>query len=341
MSADERCLQIARSGPLQRTRCSPVPAGPADQRHREARRSRRSSPRTRTPQGRVIAILRLRRSRRRALCAAARSARIDAGRAAAQVRAAREGQDRLRSRTGRVTWVGQPMRRRSRGAARAADAVAAPSRSSIRTRDGGRAPGRACRRSRTRRPSRLWQAADIAAGLPQIVPETTEHFVPQMLNLDLLDAISFTRAATPARKSSPARRISAASSAARSVTRSASDEAPAPLHALHLDGAKVGEVPDVRPGRGRRSSCWRSSLSTPGTGRSRTASRSHCGAAAHCPIPCEAGQRLSSPPSLAAAGAGTAARRGSTAESVNSITRRSMPMPRPAVGGMPYSSART
>ncbi len=34
---------------------------------------------------------------------------------------------------------------------------------------------------------------DIAAGRPQIHPETTEAFVPQMLNLDLIDGISFNK----------------------------------------------------------------------------------------------------------------------------------------------------
>ena len=38
-----------------------------------------------------------------------------------------------------------------------------------------------------------WRAADIAAGLPQVVAATSGSFVPQMLNLDRLDAISFTK----------------------------------------------------------------------------------------------------------------------------------------------------
>ena len=44
--------------------------------------------------------------------------------------------------------------------------------------------------------------------------------------------------------------------------------------------------------------------------------------------------------SLPASAAETGSRRGSTALSVSSITSRSMPMPSPAVGGRPYSSAR-
>jgi tRNA-modifying protein YgfZ len=38
-----------------------------------------------------------------------------------------------------------------------------------------------------------WRLADIRDGLPQVYAETSEAFVAQMLNLDLLDAISFTK----------------------------------------------------------------------------------------------------------------------------------------------------
>jgi folate-binding protein YgfZ len=38
-----------------------------------------------------------------------------------------------------------------------------------------------------------WERADIAAGLPQIYTATSEAFVAQMLNLDLLGAIAFDK----------------------------------------------------------------------------------------------------------------------------------------------------
>ena len=38
-----------------------------------------------------------------------------------------------------------------------------------------------------------WTLADIAEGLPQLEPATSEKFVAQMLNLDVLGAISFTK----------------------------------------------------------------------------------------------------------------------------------------------------
>jgi len=40
---------------------------------------------------------------------------------------------------------------------------------------------------------RDWRLADIRAGLPQIYGATSESFVAQMLNLDLIDGISFTK----------------------------------------------------------------------------------------------------------------------------------------------------
>lgn len=39
----------------------------------------------------------------------------------------------------------------------------------------------------------LWRRADIENGIPVVLPETREHFVPQMANLDLLGGISFEK----------------------------------------------------------------------------------------------------------------------------------------------------
>lgn len=38
-----------------------------------------------------------------------------------------------------------------------------------------------------------WALLDIRAGLPQVLPETREAFVPQMVNLQLIDGVSFTK----------------------------------------------------------------------------------------------------------------------------------------------------
>ncbi len=40
---------------------------------------------------------------------------------------------------------------------------------------------------------RIWRWQDVQAGLPQVYPATREAFVAQMLNLDLLDGISFSK----------------------------------------------------------------------------------------------------------------------------------------------------
>lgn len=38
-----------------------------------------------------------------------------------------------------------------------------------------------------------WRLSDVRAGLPEIAPATSAAFVPQMINLDLLDGISFSK----------------------------------------------------------------------------------------------------------------------------------------------------
>ena len=42
-----------------------------------------------------------------------------------------------------------------------------------------------------------WQASDIAAGLPWVESTTQDVFIPQTLNLDLIDAVSFTKGCYP------------------------------------------------------------------------------------------------------------------------------------------------
>jgi folate-binding protein YgfZ len=45
--------------------------------------------------------------------------------------------------------------------------------------------------------SAAWRLLDVLAGLPAIRPETADHFVAQMLNLDQLGAISFSKGCYP------------------------------------------------------------------------------------------------------------------------------------------------
>ncbi len=53
--------------------------------------------------------------------------------------------------------------------------------------------GAAASRRSAQRIERAWRLADIRAGLPQVYAATRELFIPQMLNLDLIDGISFTK----------------------------------------------------------------------------------------------------------------------------------------------------
>jgi folate-binding protein YgfZ len=39
----------------------------------------------------------------------------------------------------------------------------------------------------------LWALHDIRAGIPTVLPETSEAFVPQMVNMQLIDGVSFTK----------------------------------------------------------------------------------------------------------------------------------------------------
>jgi tRNA-modifying protein YgfZ len=74
----------------------------------------------------------------------------------------------------------------------AADPALAPTAA---TQPGGNATGTAGTGAGTgaAQIERDWRLADIRAGLPQVYSPTSEVFVAQMLNLDLLDGISFTK----------------------------------------------------------------------------------------------------------------------------------------------------
>ena len=87
-----------------------------------------------------------------------------------------------------------------------------------------------------------WRAADIAAGLPQVVAATSGSFVPQMLNLDRLDAISFTKGCYTGQEI--VARTQHLGRIKRRTLRYRLPPGPelAPLAGLSLDGQKVAEV---------------------------------------------------------------------------------------------------
>ncbi len=87
-----------------------------------------------------------------------------------------------------------------------------------------------------------WWSADVAAGLPQVFAASSEAFVPQMLNLDLLDAISFTKGCYTGQEI-----VARTQHLGRIKRRTARYRLPAgpalpPLASLFLDDAKVAEV---------------------------------------------------------------------------------------------------
>jgi folate-binding protein YgfZ len=93
-----------------------------------------------------------------------------------------------------------------------------------------------------RRVEDAWWLADIAAGLPQVFAASSEAFVPQMLNLDRLDAISFTKGCYTGQEI-----VARTQHLGRIKRRTARLRLPpgpalAPLAGLTLEGAKVAEV---------------------------------------------------------------------------------------------------
>ena len=87
-----------------------------------------------------------------------------------------------------------------------------------------------------------WWSQDVAAGLPQVFAASTEAFVPQMLNLDLLDAISFSKGCYTGQEI-----VARTQNLGRIKRRCARFRMPdgpplPPLAGLTLDGTKVAEV---------------------------------------------------------------------------------------------------
>jgi hypothetical protein len=88
-----------------------------------------------------------------------------------------------------------------------------------------------------------WLAADIAAGLPQVFAATSEQFIPQMLNLDLIDGVSFTKGCYAGQEI--VARTHHLGRVKRRTMRfhlAAGGATPAPLSSLLLDGVKAADV---------------------------------------------------------------------------------------------------
>jgi hypothetical protein len=87
-----------------------------------------------------------------------------------------------------------------------------------------------------------WLAADIRDGQPQVFAATSEAFIPQMLNLDLIGGISFSKGCYTGQEI-VARTQNLGRIKRRTFRYRVDGETPPPpLAGLHLDGAKVAEV---------------------------------------------------------------------------------------------------
>jgi folate-binding protein YgfZ len=88
-----------------------------------------------------------------------------------------------------------------------------------------------------------WLAADIASGLPHVFAATSEQFTPQMLNLDLIDGVSFTKGCYTGQEIvARTHHLGRVKRRAMRFHIAAGAAAPALLSGLLLDGVKVADV---------------------------------------------------------------------------------------------------
>jgi folate-binding protein YgfZ len=102
--------------------------------------------------------------------------------------------------------------------------------------------GAAASAADTDRSTHDWMAADVAAGLPQVFAATSEAFIPQMLNLDLLDGLSFSKGCYTGQEIVVRTQHLGRIKRRTLRYRVASGPPPAPLDGLFHDGLKVADV---------------------------------------------------------------------------------------------------
>ena len=97
--------------------------------------------------------------------------------------------------------------------------------------------------------SAAWRLLDLLAGLPAIRPQTADHFVAQMLNLDQLGAISFTKGCYPGQEIVARMHYLGNLKRRMSLCRIESGEAaPATtIHAADGEAQAIGEVVESAP----------------------------------------------------------------------------------------------
>ena len=88
-----------------------------------------------------------------------------------------------------------------------------------------------------------WLAFDVADGLAQVFAPTSEQFIPQMLNLDLVDGVSFTKGCYTGQEIvARTHHLGRVKRRAMRFVLAGGGEAPKPISNLLLDGAKAADV---------------------------------------------------------------------------------------------------
>ena len=97
--------------------------------------------------------------------------------------------------------------------------------------------------------SDCWRLLDIQAGLPSVYPETVEAFVPQMLNLQAIDGLSFSKGCYPGQE--VVARMQYLGKLKRRMYRAVvdTDAAPVPGDTLRIAGGDqgTGKIVDAHP----------------------------------------------------------------------------------------------
>lgn len=89
----------------------------------------------------------------------------------------------------------------------------------------------------------MWTLLDIRAGLPQIHPETTEAFVPQQVNLELVEGVNFRKGCYPGQE--VVARMHYRGTPSRRMHRMAGPEGPVPAPGSKLETGDGGQAGDV------------------------------------------------------------------------------------------------
>ncbi|HSH43527.1 MAG TPA: hypothetical protein VK973_15510 [Arenicellales bacterium] len=97
-----------------------------------------------------------------------------------------------------------------------------------------------------------WARMDILAGIPDITAQTCEAFVPQMVNLDLLEGVSFRKGCYPGQEIVARMHYLGNLKQRMGRFRVDTDSPPAPGDRLHAQGAgsPVGTIVSAQPGAG-------------------------------------------------------------------------------------------